>query len=379
MKKFKTKSCEEIMGNLYKPIKFVVEDLISQGLYILAGSPKVEKSWLSLQLGYKVANGDKLLKRSTTQGTVLYLCLENSDQRIQHRLYELAEDPTAELYFSTTAETIGNGLEEQVISFKKEHNELSLVIIDTLQMIRAETESNYSNDYAELRILKALADRLGICILLVHHLRKAYDDDPFNMISRSTGLNGCVDGMIVMMKDKRVEGKAVLHCTGRDIEDQSISIARNSASWVLAEEFDAKPADNFPAAIHDLMAAIKEFKGSPSELCTMLNEGYDLIIPPNMIKKKLVINGYLLMGLGVNFKDYRSNGKRYIILSYDKKVTAVPAYFSCLVGLKMVTLPALSMTKIWLKMAYLRVFLPPKTYSIIRIQLTLSMLVLALL
>lgn len=43
MKKLVTKSCEEIMTTVYKPIEFVIDSLIAQGLYILAGAPKVGK------------------------------------------------------------------------------------------------------------------------------------------------------------------------------------------------------------------------------------------------------------------------------------------------------------------------------------------------
>ena len=317
MKKFKTKSCAQIMGSLYKPIEFSVEGLIGPGVCILAGSPKVGKSWVALDLELCVSSGEKFIERPTTQGTVLYLCLEDSDQRVQRRLYELTEEPPDGLFFSTEAETIGNGLEEQIIKFKDEHPGLSLVIIDTLQMVRSDSESNYGNDYAELRILKELADRIGICILLVHHLRKAYDDDPSNMISGSTGLNGCVDGMIVMMKDNRLEGRAVLHCTGRDIEDQTIAIRRDDARWILDEEYISKTEDMFPLAMHDLMSAIKEYKGSPTELCKMLAEGYDIDVFPNKIKKKLVLNGHFLSTHGVIFKDCRSNGKRYFVIQYN--------------------------------------------------------------
>ena len=49
MKKFNSKSCEEIMTTVYKPIEYVVDGLIAQGLYILAGAPKVGKSWLALK------------------------------------------------------------------------------------------------------------------------------------------------------------------------------------------------------------------------------------------------------------------------------------------------------------------------------------------
>ncbi len=65
MNKLITKSCEEIMTTLYKPIEFAVDGLITQGLYILAGSPKAGKSWLALQLCLAVAKGEKLFERET--------------------------------------------------------------------------------------------------------------------------------------------------------------------------------------------------------------------------------------------------------------------------------------------------------------------------
>lgn len=57
----KVKTCEEIMTTIYKPIEFYVENLIAQGLYILAGAPKVGKSWLSLDICLSIAKGEKVL------------------------------------------------------------------------------------------------------------------------------------------------------------------------------------------------------------------------------------------------------------------------------------------------------------------------------
>ena len=91
MKKLITRSCEEIMTTVYKPIEFVIDGLIAQGLYILAGAPKVGKSWLVLDMCLSIAKGEKNLGLKTSQGTALYLCLEDSYARIQNRLYE----PTA--------------------------------------------------------------------------------------------------------------------------------------------------------------------------------------------------------------------------------------------------------------------------------------------
>lgn len=88
MKKLITRSCEEIMTTVYKPIEFVIDGLIAQGLYILAGAPKVRKSWLALDMCLSIAKGESVLGQKTLQGTALYLCLEDSYARIQNRLYE---------------------------------------------------------------------------------------------------------------------------------------------------------------------------------------------------------------------------------------------------------------------------------------------------
>ncbi|MBR1863696.1 MAG: AAA family ATPase [Ruminococcus sp.] len=318
MRELSIKSCEEIMTTIYKPTQFAVEGLIAQGLFILAGSPKVGKSWLALELCLSIAKEEKLLDRKTQQGSALYFCLEDSYQRIQSRLYELTDEPSDKLFFALKADSIGDGLEEQIIKFKSEHDDLRLIVIDTLQMVRNETESSYGSDYAELLPLKALAEQIGISIVLVHHLRKAADSDPFNMVSGSTGLNGCVDGLLVLLKDKRSGGQAVLHCTGRDIEDQELSLKRHGARWVLASEHEDKPPDTFSFAVHDLMTELCAFKGSATELCGLLKDRFGGEYFANRLTRDLFRHAYVLRDLGVTFEPKRSNGQRLLLLRYDK-------------------------------------------------------------
>lgn len=57
MKKLETKSCEEIMSTAYKPLAYCVDGLLTQGLYLLAGAPKVGKSWLALDICLSVWQG----------------------------------------------------------------------------------------------------------------------------------------------------------------------------------------------------------------------------------------------------------------------------------------------------------------------------------
>ncbi len=228
MQTLQTISCEEIMSTPIAPIPFSVENLLGQGLYLFAGAPKIGKSWLSLDICLSVAKGETVLGQRTAKGTALYLCLEDNKVRLQNRLYELTNEPTDSLYFSLLADTIGDGLEQQIEQFYLAHRDLKIVVIDTLQKIRSSEESAYGTDYTELASLKRLADKLAITILLVHHTRKCKDSDPFNMISGSTGLRGCADGALVLIEKDRATHEATLYCEGRDIESRELKLQRTA-------------------------------------------------------------------------------------------------------------------------------------------------------
>ena len=321
MKKLITRSCEEIMTTVYKPIEFVIDGLIAQGLYILAGAPKVGKSWLALDMCLSIAKGEKKLGLKTSQGTALYLCLEDSYARIQNRLYELTDEPTEMLYFSVMSDPIGGGLEEQIEGFVSEHRDLKIVFIDTLQMVRGSTDSSYGSDYKDLSILKALADKLAITVIVVHHTRKCKDIDPFNMISGSTGISGCVDGSLVLIENKRGSRNAKLYCVGRDIENAEINLQFDSdlKKWVVTDEPSApKGKDNiFLAALYVYIKKKVDFSGTASELIEKLKSVSDETFYPNRVTRDLVQNGYTLKKFGIDFQYKRTRNGRLIILHYD--------------------------------------------------------------
>ena len=116
-KRLQTIDGESLMSLPLTPLNFVVDTLLSQGLHILAGSPKVGKSWLALWLSVMVAKGEPVWGMSVKQGTTLYLCLEDSVLRIQNRLFEITEDAPSSVHFCTECALIGQGLEEQVETF----------------------------------------------------------------------------------------------------------------------------------------------------------------------------------------------------------------------------------------------------------------------
>ncbi len=270
-----------------------------------------------------IAKGEKVLGQETTQGTALYLCLEDSFQRIQNRLYELTDEPVENLHFVILSDTIGKGLEEQIEQFKSEHSDLKVVFIDTLQMIRSETDSNYDSDYKELSVLKSLADKLEVAIAVVHHTRKCSDSDPFNMISGSTGISGCVDGSLVLIENKRGSRNAKLFCVGRDIENAEINLQFNSdlKKWVVTDEPTApKSKDNiFLAALYVYIKKKVDFSGTASELIEKLKSVSDETFYPNRVTRDLVQNGYTLRKYGIDFQYKRTRNGRLIILHYDRE------------------------------------------------------------
>ena len=319
MKELKMYSSEYIMNTPMKPIEYCVDGLISQGLFVLAGAPKVGKSWLALDMCLSIAKGEKVLGKETLCGHAVYLSLEDSLIRLQNRLYELTDEPSDNLNFAIMAESISNGLPEQIEYCRKRFDDLKIVFIDTLQMVRNESESSYSSDYKELSVMKALADKLGIAIVLVHHTRKCSDSDPFNMISGSTGLSGCVDGSMVLIESKRGSRKAKLYCVGRDIENQEINVVFESSRWKVSDEIKNIEPDYFPFAVHDFMVTQKKFKGSATELAEKLSALLDKEMFSNRVKKDLIQHAYELLDYGVTFESKRSNGQRIIILNYDMK------------------------------------------------------------
>lgn len=302
-----------------KPIEFVVDNLITQGLFILAGAPKIGKSWLALDICLSVAKGEPVLNNKTTQGTALYLCLEDSRIRIQNRLYEMTDEPTEHLHFALLANSIGSGLEEQIERFISEHPNTKIIFIDTLQKIRsASPESTYATDYKELSVLKSIADKHSIAIVLVHHLRKTKDADPFNMISGTTGLSGCVDGSFVLSESKRGSRNAALYCVGRDIENHEIELKFNSEQhrWISDEILFEKENKSkiFIEKIFDFIIERKNFVGTATELAKLIETRFETEIFPNRLTRDLVQNAYELESYGIKFSSERSHGARRIRL-----------------------------------------------------------------
>lgn len=310
---------ETLMSQPLTPLNFVVDTLLSQGLHILAGSPKVGKSWLALWLAVTVAKGEAVWGMGVKQGTTLYLCLEDSTLRIQNRLFEITDNAPASVHFTTNSDTLGKGLEEQLCAFLAEHPDTVLVIIDTLQMIRGTGYDNtYANDYRDLSALKRIADAHGIAILLIHHLRKELADDVFSRISGTTAISGAVDSSFTLVEDKRGSGKATLSCIGRDIEYRELTLERNAENvWELVSDSRTQPellGGRIVILLSELMRDRTEFIGTPTELSAQIDPVGSEGITPKKVSRLILQSVAALSKIGISAVVRRSNGKRLIEL-----------------------------------------------------------------
>ena len=320
-----TVSMTELYQTPYKSRPPIIDGLLYGGAYILAGAPKIGKSFLVAQIAYHISTGKKLWDYEVHQGTVLYLALEDDYQRIQSRMFMMyGVEDSSNLYFATAANKIGNGLDEQLEFFISEHPNTKLIIIDTMQKIRevGGEAYSYASDYEIIGRLKQFADKHCICVLIVHHTRKQPAGDTFEMISGTTGLLGCADGSLLMQKKKRTALEATIDVVGRDQQDQILYLSKdpNTQIWNLDRtetELHREPPDPTLEAVARLVTSEQpEWTGSPSELAEALNTG----MAANALTKYLNVKcGRLMDEYGISYENKAKHSGRRVTLTYTTK------------------------------------------------------------
>ena len=316
-----TMTVNQLYDTVFQPKQPVIDELLYPGTYLFVGAPKVGKSFLMAQIAHHVSTGKPLWGHGVHQGTVLYLALEDDYRRLQERLFRMfGVEGTEKLHFATYANQLGAGLFDQLHRFVREHSDIKLFIIDTLQKIREAGGEKYSsaNDYEIIGQLKAFGDEKGICMLLVHHTRKQQADDSFDRISGTNGLLGAADGAFILEKEKRTGNTASLEVSGRDQPEQKFILKKNMErlTWELERvetELWKLPSDPVLEKIGALLSGeVLEWNGSPTDLVSAL----ELEMKPNLLTKHLNVNkARLLNDHQIDYAPVRTHAGRRIHLN----------------------------------------------------------------
>jgi hypothetical protein len=283
------KSAASLLARSFAPIRYIVPGTIAEGCTLLAGRPKLGKSWLCLEMAIAVATGGYCLGDTRCDaGDVLYLALEDNERRLQSRIKKLmpllvAGPDLKRFDYDTEWPRANEGGIEAIRVWIKSKPDPRLVVVDVLAMFkpaRGDKESMYEADYAAIKGLQALAGETGVAIVIVHHTRKTIGDvDPFEKVSGTLGLSGAADTVVILDRD---QNGCTLYGRGRDIEEFERAVTFDRASCVWTAKGDAaevRLTDERAVIVRTLSDNHEGF--TPSELADAVGK------PRNNIKQLL--------------------------------------------------------------------------------------------
>jgi AAA domain len=127
----------------FPPVSFVVPGLISEGLTILAGRPKIGKSWLAIDTCLGVAAHHSILGDiMPVSGDVLYCALEDNRRRLHRRINKLLGSKWPErLMLTTSWRRLDDGGVDDLSDWCDNVPEPRLIVLDTLAAVRPRRSS----------------------------------------------------------------------------------------------------------------------------------------------------------------------------------------------------------------------------------------------
>ncbi len=246
-------SARDLLTRDWPEPAWAVRGLLPVGLTLLAGRPKVGKSWLALQLMQSVATGGVFLGEQVQRAPCLYLALEDSPRRLAARMkaqgWERA-DVTADFVTIGEARDIlplnGKTGGSTALADAMRERGYRLVVIDTLSRALAGDQNAADVMTAALTPLQETAHEHNAAVLLVDHFNKlsgAYGSDgasvdPVLNVLGSTAKAAMADSLWGLYKQQGKAG-ALLAVTGRDLEERQLLLKHDGVTRCWQSEGDA--------------------------------------------------------------------------------------------------------------------------------------------
>jgi RecA-family ATPase len=226
----------ELLNTDFPAPRWIVPDLLCEGLSLLVGAPKLGKSWLALSLCSAVSTGGAVLGRYRVDPrAAVYIAYEDPPRRLADRLRMIGAGASANLLTFAEWRRGAEGVAD-LDALLASRPDVALCVIDTLGRFRGPktSEDAFAQDYAEGAALKTLADRYHVALVVVHHTRKQLAEDVLDSVSGTNALNGAADATMVLRRT-RGEGDASLFVVGREVAEQDLALKFNSTcgTWTV--------------------------------------------------------------------------------------------------------------------------------------------------
>ncbi len=228
------------------PTKWIVKGILPVGVTHFAGKEKMFKSFAALGLCAAVSNGMEYFGFPTDKSETLYFDMESSESRPHDRLnlisrtLPLSDDCHIITRNNLTTDkgiplTLDNGFAETLTAILDYNTNIKLVVVDVFSKIRSKRkngEDTYSWDYRDVTVLKDIADKHDVSVVIVNHVVKGevYSDDYDS--ARGSGINPAADCIWMLTKDKNSERSGVLKIKGRDVESQEYAIQFDTDNFI---------------------------------------------------------------------------------------------------------------------------------------------------
>jgi hypothetical protein len=251
---------DEMMAGASDHVEWLVPDILTQDeLFILGMPPRGGKSLFCLTLAKAVATGGPFLDRPTTQGSVIYINLEDAPTKIKQRQIAQGWSDGLPVYWM---EKFKLSELDDLKELAAEIPDLRLVVLDTFSRIRDDGQKESSAELGKiLEPIQEWAKEQGICVLIVHHTGKVSNDhpsaDPFDALRGSTSIRATCRGAIVIVPGE--SSYRLLAENGyADRLDVSVRIVPDTLEWKLLGNWQPRIDGDMKTQILDHLNLIGE-------------------------------------------------------------------------------------------------------------------------
>lgn len=303
----KTWTGGELLRTAFSDPVWVVPGLLPAGFTVLAGRPKLGKSWLALQVASAVAAAGKVLEREANAHKVLYLALEDNERRIKERLQKQQAPELEDLHFRFEWAPLTTPLGIDELNRAIDANGYGLVVVDTISRALGEADQqDQATMNVRLGLLQRMAIERNIAVLVVDHHRKpgASAGDVIDDVMGATSKTGVADAAMGLYR-QRGQAEATLKVTGRDISDMELVLGwdHDLSCWQFLGDAATVREDSAQAGI---VEALEELGGraSTKQLAEFMGH------KPQNVSREL----QELVAKGIVMKEPRAGKERFYML-----------------------------------------------------------------
>ncbi|PZO55460.1 MAG: hypothetical protein DCF15_10445 [Phormidesmis priestleyi] len=191
----------ELIDRAADYIDWLVPELLTcDELFVLGMPPRGGKSLWCMTLAKAIATGGKFLDRPVTQGSVLYVNLEDGDAKIKTRQISQGWDRDLPVYWLdkfklTELPDLGEAIDEI--------GDVRLVVLDTFSRVRSDGMKETGAEMGQvLEPLQEMCKAKNVCAILTHHLSKGTiekDQNPFDLLRGSGSIRATARGSMVII------------------------------------------------------------------------------------------------------------------------------------------------------------------------------------